>query len=42
MGCQMGNELRSWDGKKMICKYLLFQQRFKTTIIPWDCFCQED
>ena len=39
---QTGNELKSWDGKKIICKYSLFRECFKTIIIPWDCFCQED
>ena len=34
MGCQKGNELRSCDGKKKICKYSLFKECFKK--IPWD------
>ena len=37
LGCQMdikGNELRLWDGKTIICKYLLLKNRFKTIIIP--------
>ena len=37
-----GNELRLWDGKKIICDYSLFKKMFKTIIIPWDCFCHKD
>ena len=39
---QKGNELRSWDGKKIICKYSLLKKCFETIIIAWACFCQED
>ena len=42
MGCQMGNELRSWDGKKKIFKYSLFKDFLKKIIISWDCFGHED
>ena len=30
---QKGNELRSSDGKKIICKYSLFKECFKKIII---------
>ena len=33
---QKGNELRLWDGKKIICKCSLKKKYFKTIIIPWD------
>ena len=39
---QMEKELRSWDGKKIICKYSLFKKCLKKIIIFWDCFCHED
>ena len=38
---QKVNELRSWSGKKIICKYSLFKECFKTIIIPLDCFCHD-
>ena len=37
-----GNELKLWDGKKIICKYSLLKKCFKTIIIPCDCFLQND
>jgi len=39
---QKGNELRLWDGKKIICKCSLSKNIFKTIIIPWGCFCHKD
>ena len=36
MNGQKGNELRSWDGKKIICKYSLFKECLKKIINPWD------
>ena len=32
---QKGNELSSWDGKKIICNYSLLKECFKTIIIVW-------
>ena len=37
---QKRNELKSWDGKKIICKYSLLKKKFKTIINSWDCFCR--
>ena len=36
---QKVNELRLWDGKKIIC---IHKKCSETIILPWDCFRHKD